>query len=75
MLIFTGIAVWNIWFVFWGKRNTLSQKVIAMLTVCLLVSAMMEPYLFITDNYYHHIDFIFFLCLGYLVHWRSEAQK
>lgn len=75
VLIFTCIAVWNIWFVFWGKHIALGQKTIAMLTVCLLVSAMMEPYLFITDNYYHHIDFIFFLCLGYLVHWRSEAQK
>jgi O-antigen ligase len=73
-LVFTGMAVWHIWVTFWGNTQ-LGQKVIAMLVLVLMGAGILEPYLFFTDIFYHYTDFIFFLCLGYLVHWRSDMQK
>lgn len=73
-LVFTGMAAWHIWVTFWGNTH-LGQKVIAMLVLVLMGAGILEPYLFFTDIFYHYTDFIFFLCLGYLVHWRSDMQK
>lgn len=74
-LVFTVIAAWHIWVTFWGKNTTLGQKTVAMLALCLMGASILEPYLFFTSVFYHYTDFLFFLCLGYLVHWRSEARK
>lgn len=74
-LAFTAIAVRHIWLTFWSKSAPLGHKVIAMLVLCLMGTSITEPYLFFSDYYYHHTDFMFFLCLGYLVHWRAEAKK
>ena len=73
-LIFTGIAVWHIWTTCWGKNCSLDQKIIAMLLLCLMGTGFLEPYLFFTTIFYHYTDFIFFLCLGYLILWRSEKN-
>ena len=70
-LVFTGIAAWHIWVTFWGSTS-LGQKIIAMLVLVLMGASILEPYLFFTDIFYHYTDFIFFLCLGYLIQWRSE---
>lgn len=72
-LVFTVLAVFCIWTTFWGKDIPLEQKVIAVLALCLLGAGILEPYLFFSDIFYHYTDFIFFLCLGYLIHWRSKA--
>lgn len=74
-LLFTGIAAWHIWVTFWAKTSTLSQKIIAMLVLCLMGAGILEPYLFFTNIFYHYTDFIYFLCLGYLVCWRSKPHK
>ena len=73
-LVFTGLAAWHIWVTFWGN-TTLGQKAIAMLALVLMGAGILEPYLFFTDIFYHYTDFIFFLCLGYLIQWRSEYRK
>lgn len=73
-LVFTGLAAWHIWVTFWGK-TTLGQKTVAMLVLVLMGAGILEPYLFFTDIFYHYTDFIFFLCLGYLIQWRSDVQK
>lgn len=75
VLAFTGIAIWNIWITVWGKNTTLAQKMIALLVLCLMGSGVLEPYLFFSTVYFHYTDFLFFLCLGYLIHWRAEAKK
>ena len=72
-LVFTVLAVFCIWTTFWGKDIPLEQKVIAVLALCLLGAGILEPYLFFSDIFYHYTDFIFFLCLGYLIQWRSKA--
>ena len=46
----------------------------AMLTVCLLGCAMLEPYLFVADINYFYLDFLFQMCLGYLWLWRGEKE-
>jgi hypothetical protein len=68
-----GIAVCFIWKTFWSKHCTLDQKIIALLVMCLMGAGILEPYIFFSDIFYHYTDFVFFLCLGYLVHWRSKA--
>lgn len=74
-LVFTLLAAWNVWNTFWSKQSDLGQRIIAMLVLCLLGAGILEPYLFFTEIFYHYTDFIFFLCLGYLIHWRSETSK
>lgn len=74
-LLLTGIAVCFIWKNFWNPGSTLEQKIIALLVLCLMGAGMLEPYIFFSNIFYHYTDFIFFLCLGYLIHWRSEAVK
>jgi len=47
------------------KRNT------ALLALCLMVIAVIEPYLFFTTMPRHPIDMIFMLCAGYLSFWQD----
>lgn len=76
-MIFTCIAVRCAWILVWNRSVEMSRKIIAMLTVCLLVAGMLEPYLFITNVYYHIFDFVFFFCTGYLDYWchQLNAEK
>lgn len=73
-LIFTVQAVWtSLYLLFHGKAD-LRKKIIAMLLLCLLVSAVSEPSLFCTGGKWHFADFVFFLCLGYAVQWRKQLS-
>ena len=70
-LVITVLAVWSALVVLW--RNTdLWKSCIALLTLCLLGCAMLEPYLFVADVSYFYLDFLFLTCLGYLCLWRRE---
>lgn len=71
-LVFTGIAVWAALCVLWRNSCNLWQKNVAMLVLSLLVTSVLEPFLFFTDFEVHFIDFIFFLCLGYLILWKKQ---
>lgn len=71
-LVYTVIAVWNIWILMWRKDEDLSKKVVAMIVICLLVSGILEVYLFTGDSLFS--NFIFFLCTGYLIQWNAEAS-
>ena len=46
-----------------------------MLTLCLMAAAFLEPYLFYTGISYHPVDFLFFLCAGYLAHWQEAYNR
>ena len=72
-LVITALAVWSALVVLW--RNTdLWKSCIALLVICLLGCAMLEPYLFVADVSYFYLDFLFMLCLGYLCLWRRERD-
>lgn len=73
-LVFTGISVCSAWTVVFSPRAELWKKLIAGLTMCILACGFLEPYLFITNVYYHIIDFVFFFCTGYLDHWRHMLK-
>lgn len=74
-LIFTCIAVKSAWILVWNRSVDMGKKIIAMMTVCLLAAGMLEPYLFITNVYYHIFDFVFFLCTGYLDYWCYQLAE
>lgn len=72
-LVYTLIAVWNLWTLMWRKSEDLSKKIVAMIVICLLAAGVLEAYLFTGDLLFTH--FIFFLCIGYLIQWNVEARK
>ncbi len=74
-LLFTAQALWSAAYLLLSRKADLWKKIIAMLVLCLLASAMMEPFLFMTSTYHNFSDFIFLLCLGYLILWRKALQK
>lgn len=50
------------------------QSCTAILVLCLLGCAVLEPYLFTGDLGYHAPNFLFMLCLGYLDTWRAALR-
>lgn len=70
-MLYTLTALWNAWKLVWRKDADLSQKVVAMLVVCIMGAGFLEVYLFANDLVFS--NFIFFLCTGYLIQWNAEA--
>jgi len=56
------------------RETELWKKIIAMTTVCVMITGFLEPYLFGGKSYYHVIDFVFFLCTGYLDYWCHQKK-
>ena len=73
-LVFTVISVWSAARLVLGRKTELWKKIIAMTTMCVLVAGFLEPYLFITNVYYHILDFVFFFCTGYLDYWCNHKE-
>ena len=72
-LVITVLTVWSALVTLW--RNTdLWKSCVALLSLCLLGCAMLEPYLFVADVSYFYLDFLFLMCLGYLCLWRKERD-
>lgn len=74
-LVFTAISVWSAVKLIFRKDTELWKKIIVMMTMCMLAAGFLEPYLFITNVYYHVLDFIFFFCTGYLDLWCSRKRE
>ena len=74
-LVFTALAVWSAVKLVFNQSVELWKKIVAMLTVCLLGAGFLEPYLFITNVYYHVTDFAFFFLTGYLDSWANAKIK
>jgi len=68
-LVFTGISVWSAAKLVLRKETETWKKIIAMTTMCVLISGFLEPYLFINNVLFYPIDFVFFFCTGYLDYW------
>lgn len=73
-LVFTGIAVWNLWVLMWRPWEDVSKKIIAMLVICILMASVLENYLFTGEDMSNCQNFAFFLLTGYLVQWNRLAS-
>lgn len=73
-LVFTVLSVWSAAKLVLSPATVLWKKIVAILTMCVLASGFLEPYLFITNVYYHVTDFTFFFLTGYLDVW-SNCRK
>ena len=74
-LAFTAISLWSGVRLILGKKTEYWKRILAMMTMCLMVAGFLEPYLFITNVYYHILDFMFFFCTGYLDFWCHLEKK
>ena len=74
-LAFTAISVWSAARLVLRRDTELWKKIVAMMTMCVMVAGFLEPYLFITNVYYHVTDFVFFFCTGYLDYWCRPQSK
>ena len=73
-LAHTGLAVWNGAVLLWRNADLL-QSCVAMVVLCLMGCAVMEPYLFVANAQFHYFDFLFLLCLGYMDQWRRQTRN
>lgn len=74
-LYITWVTVRSALVLLFSCKATMEKKVVAMLGLCLLVAGFLEPYLFITNVYYHTTDFMLFFCAGYLDQWRKQLSN
>ncbi|MBQ5909906.1 MAG: hypothetical protein IIW85_06220 [Bacteroidaceae bacterium] len=74
-LVFTALSAWSGAKLLLSQSTPLWQKIAAMLTLCIMATGFLEPYLFITNVYYHVTDFAFFFLTGYLDYWCGHKQK
>lgn len=74
-MVFTLITLWNGIVILLKYPTDVWKRTIAMLCLCMLVASFMEPYLFLPPIDYYIYNFIFLLCLGYLVHWQEEDNR
>ena len=73
-LVFTAIAIFSAAKLALNMQTELWKKTIAITTMCILLAGFLEPYLFITNVYYHVTDFMFFFLTGYLDLWANRAK-
>lgn len=71
-LVFTVLSAWSAAKLILSRKTLMWKKIIAMLTMCVMATGFLEPYLFITNVYYHVTDFAFFLLTGYLDLWSNR---
>lgn len=74
-LVYTLAAGLDALFLMFHSRTTMQQKVVCLLVICIMGAGFLEPYLFLSDKSYHFIDFLFFLCIGYMAQWREALLK
>lgn len=74
-VLFTLMTIWNCVLVLLKHYRDSWKRNVALLSACLLAAAMLEPYLFYTTRDYHLIDFLFFLCAGYLAYWQEADNR
>lgn len=70
-LVLTALTVWNAAVLLW-RNDDLYRSCVAMVALCLMGCAVLEPYLFVVNIQFHYFDFLFLMCLGYLNQWRGQ---
>lgn len=68
-LAYTGIAIWNSMVLLWRKEAKVTQRLVAILVLCILMASFLENYLFVCELSTLFVNFIFFFCTGYLHEW------
>lgn len=74
-LVFTALSVWSAAKLVLSPETLIWKRIIAMLAMCVMASGFLEPYLFITNVYYHVTDFVFFFLTGYLDYWSNRKEN
>lgn len=74
-VMFTLITLWNILIILVKHHQDPWKRNVAILTMCILVASVLEPYLFYTTTPYHSVNFLFFLCSGYMAHWQQADNR
>ena len=74
-VLITLITAWNCLIILLKHHKDIWKRNLAILTLCILVSSFLEPYLFYTSVDYHLIELLFFLCAGYLAHWQEADNS
>lgn len=74
-VMFTLITLWNILIILVKHHQDTWKRNVAILTICILVASVLEPYLFYTTTAYHPVNFLFFLCSGYMAHWQEADNR
>ena len=69
------LSAWSAAKLLLSPATELWKKIVAMLAMCVMASGFLEPYLFITNVYYHVTDFMFFFLTGYLDFWSNCKQN
>lgn len=72
-LVITWIGLKKSLCMLWKSRD-MWKICIALLVPCLMVAGALEPYYFNGYPDYHMIEYIFFLCVGYLSQWKGEEM-
>ena len=74
-MLFTLTTIWNCLVILVKHHRDSWKRNVALLALCILVASVLEPYLFYTTVAYHLVDFLFFLCAGYLLHWQEADNQ
>ena len=74
-LVFTVLSMFSAAKLLLSSQTVLWKKIVAMLAMCVMATGFLEPYLFITNVYYHVTDFVFFFLTGYLDFWSNRKEK
>ena len=72
---FTVITAWNGMLILLKHHQDVWKRSTALFCLCMLAISLLEPYLFYTDPFYTTLNFLFFLCAGYLVHWQEAENR
>ncbi len=73
-MVFSVLSVFSAAKLLLSSGTELWKKIIAMLAMCVMGTGFLEPYLFITNVYYHVTDFTFFFLTGYLDFWCNRKK-
>lgn len=74
-LVFTWIALTRGIVVMFRGNSTMWQRTVALLTLCLMGTGFLEPYLFGESTLFHFVNVLFFLCTGYLFAWQKSLKS
>lgn len=74
-IVFTLLAIFSAAKLLLIPTTEVWKKIIAMMTMCVMVAGFLEPYLFFAKPYFHVIEFIFIFCTGYLDYWCRPRKK
>lgn len=74
-IMFTLIGLRSGLYLIFSEKCDMWKKCIALITLCLMVAGFLEPFLFNGEVFYHVLDFLFFLFLGYLNIWYLDCRK